>query len=84
MLFNLLLLLLLSHIAFLFQLIFLMVLIMYSGFVLTSISTEYYVQGTGRFFEYFVYIWRLGDLLEELIGYCVSLFFYIISLCDEW
>lgn len=51
-------------------LIFLMVLIMYSGFVLTSISTEYYVQGPGRFFEYFVYIWRLGDLLEELIGYC--------------
>lgn len=53
-----------------------MVLMMYSWFVLTSISTEYYVQGPARFFEYTVYIWRLGDLIEEL--YAVSFVLYYI------
>lgn len=57
---------------FFFQVIFFMVLMMYSAFVLTSISTEYYVQGPARFFEYFVYIWIFGDLLEELLNYLVS------------
>lgn len=50
-------------------LIFLMVLMMYSGFVLTSMSTESYVEGPAWFFEYAVYIWRLGDVIEELLGY---------------
>lgn len=46
-----------------------MVLMMYSGFVLTSMSTESYVEGPAWFFEYAVYIWRLGDVIEELLGY---------------
>lgn len=53
-------------------LIFLMVLMMYSWFVLTSISTEYYVQGPARFFEYAVYIWRFGDFLEEIYDYLIN------------
>nr|XP_022311261.1 uncharacterized protein LOC111116555 [Crassostrea virginica] len=47
---------------------FFTVLIMYSAFVLTSIHTDYYVQGIGRIFEYYVYFWAFGDFIEELIS----------------
>nr|XP_022311634.1 transient receptor potential cation channel subfamily M member 1-like [Crassostrea virginica] len=46
--------------------IFLTTLIVFSAFVMTSIQTEYSLKG--RIFEYFVYIWALGDLVEELIS----------------
>lgn len=48
-------------------LLFLTMLIMYSAFVLTSVSTKYYEQNLGRIFEYYVYFWGAGDLIEEVI-----------------
>lgn len=57
---------------FLFQVIFFTVLFMYSAFVLRSIDTEYYIQGPARIFEYSVYIWAFGDLLEEILSLSVS------------
>lgn len=56
-----------------FQGIFFVVLLMYSDFVLRSISTEYYVQSTAKILEYSVYFWAAGDLIEELISCFVSL-----------
>ncbi|XP_056021813.1 uncharacterized protein LOC125651630 [Ostrea edulis] len=48
---------------------FLVMLIFYSFFVLTSIGDEYYQKNTiARVFEYFVYFWGFGDLVEELIS----------------
>nr|XP_022311194.1 uncharacterized protein LOC111116490 [Crassostrea virginica] len=47
---------------------FFTVLFMYSAFVLTSVHTNYYEQGEGKFFEYYVYIWAFGDFIEELIS----------------
>ncbi|XP_056002346.1 transient receptor potential cation channel subfamily M member 2-like isoform X2 [Ostrea edulis] len=47
---------------------FFSMLVMYSAFVLTSISTEYYVQDIARVFEYYVYFWGAGDFIEELIS----------------
>lgn len=52
---------------------------MYSAFVLRSIDTEYYIQGPARIFEYTVYIWGFGDLLEEILSLIVSCFFLINS-----
>lgn len=52
---------------------FFTMLFMYSAFVLTSIGTEYYVQDIARVFEYYVYFWGAGDLIEELISCFVSL-----------
>lgn len=56
-----------------FQMLFFTMLVMYSAFVLTSISTKYYVQGIARIFEYYVYFWGAGDLIEELTSCFVSL-----------
>lgn len=47
---------------------FFTMLIMYSAFVLTSVSTKYYEHNIGRIFEYYVYFWSVGDLIEELIS----------------
>lgn len=47
---------------------FFTMLVMYSAFVLTSISTKYYVQDIARVFEYYVYFWGAGDFIEELIS----------------
>ncbi|XP_062589311.1 transient receptor potential cation channel subfamily M member-like 2 [Saccostrea cucullata] len=47
---------------------FFSMLVMYSAFVLTSISTKYYVQDIARVFEYYVYFWGAGDFIEELIS----------------
>nr|XP_022311230.1 transient receptor potential cation channel subfamily M member 2-like [Crassostrea virginica] len=47
---------------------FFTVLVMYSAFVLTSIHTDYYKQGIGKIFEYYVYVWAFGDFIEELIS----------------
>nr|XP_034319464.1 transient receptor potential cation channel subfamily M member-like 2 [Crassostrea gigas] len=47
---------------------FFSMLVMYSAFVLTSISTKYYVLNIGRLFEYFFYFWSAGDFIEELIS----------------
>ncbi|XP_061190311.1 transient receptor potential cation channel subfamily M member 8-like [Saccostrea echinata] len=47
--------------------IFFITIVMYSAFVLTSTGKEYYSIGTTKAFEYYVYIWAAGDLLEELI-----------------
>lgn len=51
---------------------FFTMLVMYSAFVLTSISTKYYVQDIARVFEYYVYFWGAGDFIEELISCFVS------------
>lgn len=56
---------------------FFTVLIMYSAFVLTSIHTDYYVQGIGRIFEYYVYFWAFGDFIEELISCFVCILEYL-------
>lgn len=58
-----------------------MVLMMYSGFVFISMSIEFYVEGFVWFFEYVVYIWRLGDVIEEFFCYYfVSFVFYNIVI----
>lgn len=59
---------------------FFTMLIMYSAFVLTSISTKYYVQDIARVFEYYVYFWGAGDFIEELISCFVSLLMFLKSL----
>lgn len=56
-----------------FQMMFFTMLFMYSAFVLTSIGTEYYVKDIARIFEYYVYFWGVGDLIEELTSCFVSL-----------
>lgn len=43
-------------------------LLFYSVFVLTSTGTEYFVEGGIQYIEYIVYIWRFGDILEESLG----------------
>ncbi|XP_061170922.1 transient receptor potential cation channel subfamily M member 2-like [Saccostrea echinata] len=48
--------------------LFLTMLISYSAFVTTSISTTYYVRDIARIFEYYVYFWGFGDLLEEFFS----------------
>lgn len=48
--------------------IFSFVLLMYSGFVLTSIDAEYSFLHPRRIPEYLVFIWAFGDLLEEIIS----------------
>lgn len=50
------------------QTLFFSMLVMYSAFVLTSVSTKYYELNIGRVFEYYVYFWGAGDLIEELIS----------------
>lgn len=52
---------------------FFTMLVMYSAFVLTSISTKYYVLDIARVFEYYVYFWGAGDFIEELISCFVIL-----------
>lgn len=42
-------------------------LLLYSWFVLTSTSTEYNVEGYMQILEYYVYLWRFGDLFEEIL-----------------
>lgn len=61
------------------KIIFFTMLIMYSAFVLTSVSTKYYEQNLGRIFEYYVYFWGAGDLIEELTCCFVS-FLRLIDL----
>ncbi|XP_062590923.1 transient receptor potential cation channel subfamily M member 2-like, partial [Saccostrea cucullata] len=47
--------------------IFFVIMVMYSAFVLTSIGDEYYSLSVAKVFEYSVYFWGAGDLIEELI-----------------
>lgn len=56
-------------------------LVMYSAFVLTSVSTKYYVLNIGRVFEYYVYFWGAGDLIKELISCFVRIFKNISGVC---
>lgn len=63
------------------QMMFFTMLVMYSAFVLTSISTKYYVQGIARIFEYYVYFWGAGDLIEELTSCFVSLKKVVTKYC---
>lgn len=65
-----------TQIWFLFQFMFLSVLVTYSAFVLTSVGTKYYSQFTARAMEYYVYIWSFGDSIEEIMGCIVSCFFF--------
>ncbi|XP_061190940.1 transient receptor potential cation channel subfamily M member 2-like [Saccostrea echinata] len=53
--------------------LFLSMLVCYSAFVSTSIATKYYVRDMARVFEYYVYFWGAGDLLEELFS-CFGIF----------
>ncbi|XP_062594023.1 transient receptor potential cation channel subfamily M member 2-like [Saccostrea cucullata] len=53
--------------------LFLTMLVSYSAFVSTSISTRYYTRVLARAFEYYVYFWGFGDLLEELFS-CFGIF----------
>lgn len=52
---------------FVHYILFFLMLVMYSIFVLTSVSTEYYNQTKARVFEYYVYFWVAGDIVEEVI-----------------
>lgn len=54
--------------------VFLIVLVMYSLFVLISIEKNYFEVFFVRVFEYFVYFWGLGDLIEEIISCFVNIF----------
>lgn len=51
-----------------FQLLFMSMLICYSGFVTTSVKTKYYERHIARVLEYYVYFWGFGDLLEEFFS----------------
>lgn len=62
---------------------FFSMLVMYSAFVLTSVSTKYYVLNIGRVFEYYVYFWGAGDLIEELISCFVRIFKNVNSVCQS-
>ncbi|XP_062611061.1 transient receptor potential cation channel subfamily M member 1-like [Saccostrea cucullata] len=53
--------------------LFLTTLVSYSAFVTTSIGTTYYVRDIARIFEYYVYFWGFGDLLEEFFS-CFGIF----------
>lgn len=55
-------------------------LVMYSAFVLTSVSTKYYELNVGRVFEYYVYVWGAGDLIEELISCFVRIFLNVLGI----
>lgn len=60
-------------------------LLLYSWFVLTSTSTKYNVEESMRAVEYYVYLWRFGDFIEEVLQCSVSLKFiyhYLISNND--
>lgn len=46
---------------------FFVVLVMYSIFVLTSVGNKYYTRTCSQVFEYCVYIWGAGDLIEEFV-----------------
>lgn len=48
-------------------LIFLVMLVIHSYFVLTSVGTKYYNQNNAGTFECFVYLWVAGDIVEEVI-----------------
>lgn len=48
-------------------LMFLVMLVMHSYFVLTSVGTKYYSQNNAGVFECFVYFWVAGDIVEEVI-----------------
>lgn len=63
----------------LFQIVFFLVLIAYSIFVLTSVGTKYPTPTTMAL-EIFVYIWNVGDAIEEYIACIVSFKFGIIMI----
>lgn len=65
---------------FYFQTLFFSMLVMYSAFVLTSVSTKYYELNIGRVFEYYVYFWGAGDLIEELISCFVRILLNVLGL----
>uniref|UniRef100_K1QH82 Transient receptor potential cation channel subfamily M member 8 n=1 Tax=Magallana gigas TaxID=29159 RepID=K1QH82_MAGGI len=50
------------------KVMFFIMLVIYSSFVLTSISTKYYEKNIGKLFEYIVYAWGAGDFSEKLIS----------------
>nr|XP_022332495.1 transient receptor potential cation channel subfamily M member 2-like [Crassostrea virginica] len=54
-------------------LLFMSMLICYSGFVTTSVKTKYYERHIARVLEYYVYFWGFGDLLEEFFS-CFGFF----------
>lgn len=60
---------------------FFSMLVMYSAFVLTSVSTKYYELNIGRAFEYYVYFWGAGDLIEELISCFVRILKNVNGVC---
>lgn len=49
---------------------FIIVLVMYSFFVLMSVGNKYYNRFSFIVFEYCVYIWGFGDLIEEFVVCC--------------
>ncbi|XP_062566533.1 transient receptor potential cation channel subfamily M member 2-like, partial [Saccostrea cucullata] len=48
---------------------FFVMLVFYSAFVLTGVGDEYYSLDISKIFEYYVYLWGAGDLIEELISF---------------
>lgn len=68
------------RILFYLQTLFFSMLAMYSAFVLTSVSTKYYELNIGRVFEYYVYFWGAGDLIEELISCFVRIFLNVLRI----
>lgn len=61
--------------------LFFTMLVMYSAFVLSRISTKYYRQSIARVFEYYVYIWGAGDFIEELFSCFVSFLVKKLKVC---
>lgn len=59
---------------------FFLVLFMYSYFVLISISLLFFDIIGVCVLEYFIYIWSVGDFIEELIVCFVSLCICIIEV----
>ncbi|KAK3091338.1 hypothetical protein FSP39_019071 [Pinctada imbricata] len=46
--------------------LFLLMLIAFSAFVMTSVDDYYYRRPIARVWEYYIYIWAAGDLIEEI------------------
>lgn len=51
--------------------LFIMV-IMFSGFLMTSINRKYDYRFYTHLSTYFIYVWSIGDVVEEITSFFVS------------
>ncbi|KAK3089886.1 hypothetical protein FSP39_007361 [Pinctada imbricata] len=66
-----------------FKFFFLLMLIAFSAFVMTSIDDDLYRRPIARVWEYYIYIWAAGDLFEE-INYGMQKINQIVPVIDQF